>query len=84
MLWREILLTPPTSADPTRNRYWDVVNAYDARDMCEKALKPEEERRKRQLDDIKKETTEGKTIQAVPLKVVCLLDTVDPRGPKGK
>jgi len=52
--------------------------------MCEKALKPEEERRKRQLDDIKKETTEGKTIQAVPLKVVCLLDTVDPRGPKGK
>jgi len=61
-----------------------VVNAYSGPDACQQALKLEEERRKRAFEDVKREAAEGKAIAAIQSKAICLPDTVDPRGPKGK
>jgi len=87
VVWRQILIMPTlgTPPDPARSFYWDVVNAYETRDACQQALKPEEERTKRRLEEVEKERREGKVTSWIPpLKIVCLPDTVDPRGPKGK
>ncbi len=84
VLWREFIMLPPASSDPTGNRFWDVVNAYSGPDACQQALKLEEERRKRAFEDVKREAAEGKAIAAIQSKAICLPDTVDPRGPKGK
>ncbi len=36
VLWREFIMLPPASSDPTGNRLWDVVNAYSGPDGASK------------------------------------------------
>jgi hypothetical protein len=69
------LLALPTSASPECAwlLWWDletIRSSYQSKGACEKELK-----------DIQKARARGR-FDAIP--TICLPDTVDPRGPKGK
>ncbi len=91
VLWEQSLSGPkvyPNPAppfDPSQMFFWTVENAYETRDACQQALKTADERRKTVMKDMtEKMRKENVPPPFIPLKGVCLPDTVDPRGPKGK
>jgi hypothetical protein len=83
VLWSQTLRTtvPPIE-------YWSADAAFQTKADCEKKAHAEYEKIKREHEEFKKKVEEleksrgGGTPPAVRLKVVCLPDTVDPRGAK--
>jgi hypothetical protein len=87
VLWEQVVVLSGTTTapkavpfDPSQMFYWVIRDAYVTRDACHEALKPEEARLKSEAERIAKE---GRAT-VLPVKLYCLPDTVDPRGPKGK
>lgn len=86
VLWNQMVvmapsLTPGQASDPFQRLHWETLSAYGTRDACQQALNTGEERRKAEFEEMKKE---NRLPPLVSVKLVCLPDTVDPRGPKGK
>ena len=85
VLWHQAALFNVTSerSDPTSAFHWEAQEAFTSREACRKALLAAEE----QLRTASQAELEASRLSSAPLgrmRVFCLPDTVDPRGPKGK
>jgi len=75
ILWKQtvdiaVAMAPPAERDVSKLLVWETRAAYEKKQACDDALATEERRLRE--------------VGASSPKLVCLPDTVDPRGPKGK
>jgi len=88
VLWYERLLTEKTGSSPI-SLSWDLVNATATESRCETALQKKLEDVSRPEKDVKVEV-KGNVVYKQSagtletFRYLCVPDTVDPRGPKGK
>jgi hypothetical protein len=71
-----------TWKDSSRNQ-WTPTGAVETRAECEKG-QAAMERQHRQLTELLIKTNPAKHDSSEHTQYICLTDTVDPRGPKGK
>src|SRR5262249_25223218 len=74
VLWKQtvnmvVALAPPAQRDLSQLLIWETQSTFETKQVCDDALEGERRRLKESGADP---------------KLVCLPDTVDPRGPRGK